>query len=100
MKTTDRAILFGVLILGSLAAFWLLVLSPKRAEVSKLDKEVSELETAVSEQQQLVLAGEAAQDSYARNYHRLVVLGKAVPAGDDAPSLFIEIEAIAKRGGR
>ena len=42
MKAADRGILLGLLILGALAAFWFLLLSPKRAEASKLEAEIAE----------------------------------------------------------
>lgn len=92
-------VLVGVGVLALIAAFWFLALSPKRAEVSTLDGEISELRGQVSEQQQLAALAEAAKGDYQSNYHRLVVLGKAVPAGEDTASLFVELQEIADRAG-
>ena len=95
MKTTDRAIVVGVLVIGLLAAFWFLVLTPKRDQVSALDSEIATAQADLDQQSQLVAAGEAAKDGYDSDYQRLVVLGKAVPADDDAGSLFVEFNEIS-----
>ena len=97
MKSGDRAMLIGFVLVGVLAAFWFLVLSPKRDEVSTLDTEISEVRTSLDEQRQLLAAGQQAREDYDSNYHRLVVLGKAVPAGDDAASLFVQLDDVAER---
>jgi Tfp pilus assembly protein PilO len=99
MKTTDRTILVAVMVLGLLAAFWFLVLTPKRDQVAELDSQISTAEADLDQQRQLVAAGEAAKDGYPSDYQRLVVLGKAVPADDDAGSLFVEFNEIANDAG-
>jgi hypothetical protein len=97
MKASDRAILIGLLIAGLLAAFWFAVLSPKRDEVSKLDDEIAALEQSVAEQEALATYAEQAKDGYEQNYHRLVVLGKAVPSDDDSASFIEQTNALATR---
>lgn len=99
MKSSDRTILIGLGIVAVIAGFWLMVLSPKRAEVSTLDTEISDLQSQVSQQQQAAALAETSKDDYESNYHRLVVLGKAVPAGEDTASLFVELQEIADRSG-
>jgi type IV pilus assembly PilO-like protein len=86
-------------LLGLIAAFWLLVLSPKRAEVSDLDQQVSDARATVSSAQQAAAAGEQAKDAYASNYHQLVVLGKAVPAEEETSSLLVELQSLATSSG-
>ena len=99
MKSSDRTILMAVLVLGVLASFWFFVLSPKRAEVSKLDEEITSLQGALSEQEQLAAAAHQAKTGYEENYHRLVVLGKAVPGDEDAATLIEQTQALANRAG-
>jgi Tfp pilus assembly protein PilO len=99
MKATDRAIVLGILILGLVVAFWLLVLAPKRAEVSDLDGQISDLRTSLASAEQTAAAAEQAQDDYASNYHDLVVLGKAVPPEEDTSSLLVQIQTLAERAG-
>jgi Tfp pilus assembly protein PilO len=97
MKSSDRAIVVGIGVLGLLAAFWFLVLAPKRAEVSDLDAQVSEARTALAAAEEAASLGEQAKAAYASNYHQLVVLGKAVPAEEETSSLLVELQALASK---
>ena len=84
---------------AAIAAFYFLVLAPKREEVAKLDTEIAAQEAEV-EQARLTLAGyEQAKKTYKRNYATLARLGKAVPADDDVRSLMVQLEATADRSG-
>jgi Tfp pilus assembly protein PilO len=96
VKATDRTILAGLAIAGLIAAFWFVVLAPKRDEAVTLADEVAALEQSVAAQEQLVAEGRQAQDDFNRNYQRLVVLGKAVPEDEDTSSLFVQLQEIAK----
>jgi Tfp pilus assembly protein PilO len=95
MKASDRTVLLVLLVVGALAAFWFLLISPKRDEVTKLDSEIATVRTSVDQQEQLALAAEQAEEDYPSNYQRLVVLGKAVPTDSDTSSLFVELDEIA-----
>lgn len=97
MKSSDRAILLGLAIAGLLAAFWFVILSPKREEASVLGDEVTSLETSVEEARARAAAAAVAKDDYEKNYHRMVVLGKAVPGDDDSASLIDQTQALASR---
>jgi Tfp pilus assembly protein PilO len=97
MKRTDRTILVAVALLAALAAFWFLVMSPKRQEAADLGDKVTQLQGSVAEQEQLAATAEAAESSYDENYHRVVVLGKAVPQDADTPSLLVELQRIANQ---
>ncbi len=99
MKSSDRAILIGLVVIGVFGAFWFLALSPKKEKASELDAQISSLQGEVSAQQALVSEGQQAQADYQRNYSALVVLGKAAPADGDTPSLLeqlIHVNAKAK----
>ncbi len=98
MSITDRdkKILLALVPLALILGFWFLVLAPKRAEVSRLDEQVTsaqdERDTAVNNVRQL----ESARNSYASDYETVVRLGKAVPASLDMPSLLVQLDAAAK----
>jgi Tfp pilus assembly protein PilO len=94
---SDRAILVGLALAGLLAAFWFVVLSPKREEASKLQDEIVTLQQSVQEQHELVATAEAAKESFDTNYRDLVVLGKAVPEDEDTSSLFVQLQDVAER---
>ena len=97
MKRSDLTIVGAVGLVGLVAAFWFLVLAPKREEASSLGDRVAELETAVSEQEQLALTAQEAKEQYGENYHRVVVLGKAVPADADTSGLLLTLQRKAQR---
>lgn len=95
MKRSDRMIVIALALIGVLAAFWFLVVSPKRAELSELDDQVTALEASVAEQEELAAFAEQAKTDYGRDYHRLVVLGKAIPGDDDSASLIDQTQTLA-----
>jgi Tfp pilus assembly protein PilO len=99
MKSSDRAIVVGLMLVGILAAFWFVVLSPKRGEVAKLDEEIATLEKSVAGAEHLASVAESSKQGYEDNYRRLVVLGKAVPASDDTASLFVQVDELAREAG-
>lgn len=99
MKSSDRTILMVLGVLGLLAAAWFLLISPKRGEVAKLDDEIAEVQSSLTQQEALAAAAEAARDNYHSDYREMVVLGKAVPGDEDTSSLFVELESIADRSG-
>ena len=77
--TRSNKILLSVVALGAaIAAFYFFVLSPKRAEVAKLDTDIAGQQAAV-EQARLQLASyEEAKKTYKKNYATLARLGKAL----------------------
>ena len=97
MSSTNRMIaaMLAVVVLG--VAFWMMVLSPKREEATKLDAEVERLEASLALHQGEVAEAEAARDEFPTQYQRLVVLGKAVPGDDDIASLLVQLNRIANR---
>jgi Tfp pilus assembly protein PilO len=99
VSVRDRGILLALPILALLAAFWFLLLAPKREEASELESEVSALQAAVSDQEQIAAAAEEAREAFPRNYRRVVVLGKAVPADADTSSLLVQLTRLANESG-
>jgi Tfp pilus assembly protein PilO len=91
MTGRDRIVIVVLAALAVVAAAWLLVLAPEREKASKLGAEVStakaQLSTAVSQ----VNAARGAEASYPTAYTSLVNLGKAVPTGQEVPSLIFQL---------
>jgi Tfp pilus assembly protein PilO len=99
MPRSNQFLLSVVALGAAIAAFYFMVLSPKRDEVAKLDTDIATQEAAV-EQARLTLAGyEEAKSTYKRNYATLARLGKAVPGDDDVRSLMVQLESTADRSG-
>lgn len=97
MKGNQGMIVSGAILAVLALAFYMLILSPKRSEVSDLDSEITSLKSSIAEQDQVIAFGEQARKEFPRDYGRLVVLGKAVPEQSDTASLMIELNSIAAR---
>lgn len=90
-------LMVGTMIVVALlaAAFWFLLLSPKKEEAQKLDARINTLEASLSQHRSEAQAAAAARRAFPREYQRLVVLGKAVPGGDETPSLLVQLSHLA-----
>jgi Tfp pilus assembly protein PilO len=99
MKSTNGLIVAMLAIVGIAIAFWMLALSPKRDEATKLDAKVGQLEASIALHEAEVAEGEAAREDFSNDYQELVVLGKAVPGDDDTASLLVQISHIAEKAG-
>jgi len=96
-KKTNFIVIAMLVVTVVAGAFWILALSPKRDEASKLDKQVEQLEGSLAQHQSEVSVAEEARDEFPLDYQRLVVLGKAVPSDDETPSLLIQVNRISER---
>ena len=99
MTRTNKILLTVVGFGLAVAAFWFLVLSPKREEITTLDGNIAAKKAEVAQSQQMVVTYETARGSYKKNYATLARLGKAVPADDDVRSLLVQVEATADGTG-
>jgi Tfp pilus assembly protein PilO len=97
MKATSstRTIVAILAFVALAVAFWMLLLSPQREKSDELSLQVEQLETNLTATQSEVLTGEQAQKSFPDDYQQLVVLGKAVPVGDESASLLVQLNHIA-----
>jgi Tfp pilus assembly protein PilO len=91
MTGRDRMVLIGVVVLAAIAGGWMLVVSPEREKASSLGAEVSADQTALSTAESQLSSARVAQAQYAKAYTAVVSLGKAVPAGQEVPSLIYQL---------
>jgi hypothetical protein len=92
----DRIALTVIVSLALLGACWFLLLGPKRSEATKLGRQVQQQQTRLQTARQTVAAAQQARASYPANYAAVALLGKAVPADDDVPSLLYQLDHTAK----
>lgn len=99
-KKRTNLIVAAMLVVAALAAaFWMVLLSPKREEASKLGAQVESLEASLSQHRSEAAAAAAARKAFPEEYARLVVLGKAVPSGDETASLLVQLNHLARKAG-
>ena len=91
MTARDRLVLLGVSALAVLGAAWILLVSPERSKVSKLDAEVSAASVQLAGAEGQVADARVAQRRYSTAYASVVNLGKAVPPSDEVPSLIYQL---------
>ena len=77
----------------------MLALGPKREEASELSGQAEQLQTALAEAQSKAAEAATARRAFPTDYHQLVVLGQAVPAGGETSSLLGELNTIAGAAG-
>lgn len=95
MSSSNRVIVAMLAVVALAVVFWMLLLSPKKEEVTKLDKQVTQQEEELAVHRSEVQAGLAAEKAFPAAYQQLVVLGKAAPAEDDTASLLVQLNRIA-----
>lgn len=97
-KKTTNLMVGGMIVVAVLAiAFWLMLLSPKREEAKKLDAHIETLEFSLSQHRSEAESAAAARRAFPHEYQRLVVLGKAVPGGDETASLLVQLSHLAAK---
>jgi outer membrane murein-binding lipoprotein Lpp len=99
MTGRDRIVIVVLAALAVVAAAWLLVLAPEREKASKLSAEVSTAQAQLATAESQVNAARSAQAGYPAAYVSLVNLGKAVPTGQEVPSLIFQLEEASDRKG-
>lgn len=96
LKNSKNMTIVAALAIAVLAvAFWMLLLSPKRDEAAKLGEQVETTETSLAQHRSEVASAEQARRRFPVDYQKLVVLGKAVPGGDETASLLVQMNGIA-----
>jgi Tfp pilus assembly protein PilO len=97
VESSTRTLVAILIVAAAAIAFWMLLLSPKTKEKNELGTEAEGLRSTLAQAQAEVTAGEEAKRNFPKNYQQLVLLGKAVPAGDDTASLLVQMNTIANK---
>lgn len=96
----EKKLAVAVIVLVVLAgAFWTILLSPKREEASKLGKQAEQVQASLAQHEAEAANALAAKREFPTNYSQLVVLGKAVPADSETPSLLVQLQHISEKSG-
>jgi Tfp pilus assembly protein PilO len=99
LTSSNKTVIAALAVVVLAIAFWMLLLSPKRDEASKLGAQVKEAKASLAQHRAEVAQALAAREQFPVNYQQLVVLGKAVPGDDDTASLLVQLNRISERAG-
>jgi Type II secretion system (T2SS), protein M len=96
LSDRDKKILMFVAPLLLIAAYWFLLLAPKREEVATASENLTAQEDRLEAARSAASAAGNAEDNFEASYATIVRLGKAIPATVDMPSLLVQLEAAAE----
>jgi Tfp pilus assembly protein PilO len=99
MSRTNRMIIGLVATAALVAAYWFLLLGPKRDEAVQLQTNITTKQAEIASVKAQIAVYETARTTYQANYATIARLGKAVPADDDVRSLMVQLEDAAVRSG-
>jgi hypothetical protein len=92
----DRRILLILLPVAVLLAYWFLILSPKRADLTSARDAQHQAEQARDQTVQQAAQLDRSRQTFAADYAAVVRLGKAIPDNVDSPSLLVQLDRAAK----
>jgi hypothetical protein len=92
----DRRILLILLPVVVLIAYWFLILSPKRSDLSSARDAQTQAEQARDQTVAQAAQLEHARQTFAADYAAVVRLGKAIPDSVDSPSLLVQLDRASK----
>lgn len=99
MSGRDKKIIFAIVPLLVIGAFWFLLFAPQREEASKAASALAKQEKRLGKAKAQAAAAESSEQTFASDYTTLVKLGKAVPSRLDMPSVIVQLELAAKGTG-
>jgi Tfp pilus assembly protein PilO len=96
LSSRNNAIVAAAVAVALVAGgFWVLAISPKREEASKLDSKVEQVKGSLAQHRAEIATAIEARRDFPVAYQRLVVLGKAVPGSDETASLLVQVNHVA-----
>jgi hypothetical protein len=99
LTARDRKIIMLLIPAAIVVAYWLLVLAPKRQEATKLQDELTQVQSARDTALQKLAGLGAAKAGYARDYATVIYLGKSIPSVVDMPSLLVQLDRASRGTG-
>lgn len=95
----DRKIVLALIPALVAAAYWFLLLAPKRDEATRLSDSLAQVEQERDDAAARAAQLESARGSYAKDYATVVRVGKAIPSSLDMPSLIVQLDHAAEGTG-
>jgi hypothetical protein len=95
MSSRDRLLLALVVPAVLIAAFWFLLLSPKRAEIKRLNSDVDAARASLADSAAKLARNRSDRDQVQANLRTLAGAGRAVPAEVAVPPLLRQLQRTA-----
>ena len=95
MSESTKTALAVVAVVVMAAAFWMLLLGPKRDKAGELGEQVTQIQSEVASERAVAQSSLAAKKNFTKNYAELVQLGKSVPAEAATPSLLVQLNGVS-----
>jgi hypothetical protein len=95
----DRKILLALIPLALVAAYWFLLLSPKREEAGKIRDDLTQAQSLRDTAQQKASQLAGAKRSFSADYATVIRLGKSIPTSLDMPSLLVQLDRASRGTG-
>jgi Tfp pilus assembly protein PilO len=92
----DRTAVIAVGAVVLLAAFWFLMLAPKRSDAGSLADKIAQAQQRLDTARETSIAASRARDRYDEDYAAVAKLGKAIPADDDVASMVYQLDHVSK----
>lgn len=99
LSSRDRKILVFLVPLVLIAAYWFLLLSPKREEATTASAQLTQEQDRLEAARSAAASADDAKSGFEASYATIVRLGKAIPSTVDMPSLLVQLEAAAEGTG-
>jgi len=99
LSDRDRKIALAIVPILLVAAYWFLLLAPKREAATQASKDLTEQTQRRDTAKAQAELARGAETNFAADYTQLVRLGKAIPSGVDMPSLIVQLESAAAGTG-
>jgi hypothetical protein len=97
VRANERNLLIGIAGLVLIAAFYFLILAPKRSDATKLDSQIGDLKTKIADENTQIEFAHQAKAQFASNYQHVVALGKAAPESADSASFLVQLNSLAQK---
>jgi Tfp pilus assembly protein PilO len=99
MSDRDKKLMLLIIPVLIAAAYWFLLLSPKRDEAATAEAAQTQAEDRLAMAEAASQAGEQAEQNFEVSYASVVRLGKAIPSSVDMPSLLVQLDSAAAGTG-
>jgi hypothetical protein len=95
----DKKIITLLLPIALIAAYWFLVLAPKKDESAAIQEQLTQAQTDQQSAESAAASVSGAKSNFAADYTTVIRLGKAVPSTVDMPSLLVQLDRASRGTG-